>query len=410
MTKEIKVVMGANFGDEGKGLMTDYFCHELSKDRRKVLNIRYNGGAQAGHNVVTPDGKQHVFSHFGAGSFSNGVDTYLSEEFILNPILFCRELNELEKLGVKPNVYIHKNCRTTTPYDMLVNQILERSRGENRHDSCGVGINETVERYWLSRENASPHAPTISDIYQKMQNSVWSFESMLKAMVSEYILPRLQILNIILTKDDLKFFESDLVLKNYIIQMNQMLSYCEIVDDDILKEYSGLVFEGGQGLLLDTDYFAFAPHLTNSKTGSYIPKKMLFEAGLQDEDIEFCYVTRSYFTRHGAGPFPTECKKEDLFKENVDEKYNHENEFQGKFRYGYFDEERFIYAFHSDAAYVLDNFPNASSIIAMTHLDETDGAILLPNKKISVEHLSHLKYLGCGETRDYVMTCTRISS
>ena len=56
MEKQIKVVIGANFGDEGKGLMTDYFCNELSANG-SVLNIRHNGGAQAGHTVVTPDGK-----------------------------------------------------------------------------------------------------------------------------------------------------------------------------------------------------------------------------------------------------------------------------------------------------------------------------------------------------------------
>ena len=88
MAKQIKVVIGANFGDEGKGLMTDYFCKRLSESG-SVLNIRFNGGAQAGHTVVVPtlgQQKRHVFSHFGAGSFVNGTDTYLSGNFILNPM------------------------------------------------------------------------------------------------------------------------------------------------------------------------------------------------------------------------------------------------------------------------------------------------------------------------------------
>ena len=62
-------------------------------------------------------------------------------------MIFCRELDELEKLGMKPKVYINRNCRITTPYDMIVNQALERQRGDGRHGSCGLGINETVERY-----------------------------------------------------------------------------------------------------------------------------------------------------------------------------------------------------------------------------------------------------------------------
>ena len=84
--KHAFAVIGANFGDEGKGLMTDYFCSQ----NKKSLNIRFNGGAQAGHTVVTPDGKRHVFSHIGSGTFS-GADTYLSEFFTLNPIMFMKE-------------------------------------------------------------------------------------------------------------------------------------------------------------------------------------------------------------------------------------------------------------------------------------------------------------------------------
>ena len=98
-------------------------------------------------------------------------------------------------------------------------------------------------------------------------------------------------------------------MDNFLTQVQEMMSRCVVVDDTIIRNYSGLVFEGAQGLLLDTDYLVFAPHLTSSKTGSYNPKKILLENDLQNEDIEFCYVTRSYFTRHGFGPFPTECDK-----------------------------------------------------------------------------------------------------
>ena len=91
--KKAYAVIGANFGDEGKGLMTDLFCRTDSS----VINIRSNGGAQAGHTVCTSDGKRHIFSHIGSGSFA-GADTYLSEFFILNPMLFSREQREFVQL------------------------------------------------------------------------------------------------------------------------------------------------------------------------------------------------------------------------------------------------------------------------------------------------------------------------
>lgn len=393
MEKEIKAVIGANFGDEGKGLMADYFCHKLAQKGHAVLNIRHNGGAQAAHNVVTPDGKQHVFSHFGSGSFTSDIDTYLSEDYILNPMIFCRELEELEKLGMKPKVYINRNCRITTPYDMIVNQALERQRGDGRHGSCGLGINETVERY---RAGVGATIGEFSDA----PYGLW--DAALFRCRNEYFLNRIKALSLLLTDEEITRLCSDIVTTNYVIQLNQMLNYCTLVDDSIIKNYSGIVFEGAQGLLLDTDYFPFAPHLTSSKTGSHNPKKILLETGLQNEKIEFCYVTRSYFTRHGYGPFPTECDSSELFGATVEEKQNKENEFQGKFRYGYFDADRFSCEFTSDLGHMLRDFSNSEGVIAVTHLDETGGFILCPEGKFPAEKLDSLKYESFGETRDDV--------
>ncbi len=76
-----RAVIGANFGDEGKGLITDY----LAQTGGDVV-VRFNGGAQAGHTVVTPEGRRHVFSHFGSGSFAE-LPTFFSQHTIVNPIL-----------------------------------------------------------------------------------------------------------------------------------------------------------------------------------------------------------------------------------------------------------------------------------------------------------------------------------
>ena len=81
--KNVRIVIGANFGDEGKGLMTDYFCSQ-APPTEGVLNVRFNGGAQAGHTVVAPDGRRHIFGHLGAGSFLPNVATYLTSDFIIN--------------------------------------------------------------------------------------------------------------------------------------------------------------------------------------------------------------------------------------------------------------------------------------------------------------------------------------
>ena len=91
--KDIKIVIGANFGDEGKGLMTDYFSQKPNS-----IVVCSNGGAQRGHTVTTSDGIRHVFHHFGSGTF-NHASTYLSEDFIVNPIFIVPLLKKAAIMG-----------------------------------------------------------------------------------------------------------------------------------------------------------------------------------------------------------------------------------------------------------------------------------------------------------------------
>src|ERR1700675_846017 len=95
MTKAIAII-GANYGDEGKGLITDYLA---ATSLKTTVVVRANGGAQAGHTVITPDKTRHIFSHFGAGLFS-GSDTYLAKHFVCNPILFWKEEKQLVARGL----------------------------------------------------------------------------------------------------------------------------------------------------------------------------------------------------------------------------------------------------------------------------------------------------------------------
>ena len=141
--KDIKIVIGANFGDEGKGLMTDYFCAAAPSQALVVLS---NGGAQRAHTVVTPEGYRHVFRHIGSGSFVD-ADTWMCKHFIVNPVIFIQEYRKLAKHGIiNFNIYMDPRCKLTTIFDMLINQVIEINRGTNKHGSCGIGVYETVYR------------------------------------------------------------------------------------------------------------------------------------------------------------------------------------------------------------------------------------------------------------------------
>ena len=87
MRQSCSIVIGAGFGDEGKGHYVDILCN-----RPNTLNVRFNGGAQASHTVVTPDGERYPFSNVGAGTFT-GAATYLSAYYLVNPVYFVLELS-----------------------------------------------------------------------------------------------------------------------------------------------------------------------------------------------------------------------------------------------------------------------------------------------------------------------------
>ena len=122
-----RIVIGANYGDEGKGTVTANLTNDSVINNEKVLNILTNGGAQRGHSIIKNTGEDvnvfHTFQHFGSGTY-HGADTYYSCYFILNPMQFVKEYNELL---IKPkNIYRDYNCRWSTPYDSFANLIEEQ--------------------------------------------------------------------------------------------------------------------------------------------------------------------------------------------------------------------------------------------------------------------------------------------
>ena len=160
-------VIGANFGDEGKGAVT---AHLVGAAPATSIVGRFNGGAQAGHTVVTPR-RRHVFHHFGSGTLA-GAASFLSRHFIVNPFLWEKERDELghAELLVDPSAML------TTPFDMLLNQVAERKRGDGRHGSCGIGINETVTRCQSLMTSAGMTRDTdqLRDTLIRIRTHAWS--------------------------------------------------------------------------------------------------------------------------------------------------------------------------------------------------------------------------------------------
>lgn len=382
----VKIVTGANFGDEGKGYMTDYFANEAKEQNKSCLVVCHNGGSQKGHTVISPSGLRHIFHHFGSGNIA-GADTYISKDFIVNPIIFNKEYEDLKRKGIVTKTFVHKDCLFTTPFDMLINQIIESSRGKDRHGSCGLGVNETIVR------NNSMNTFTIYDMY-KMPN--YLTKVLLDIISTYYLMGRLNQLKIesIPTEWVEILSKKDNIIENYIDDLYTMMSRIEIVDDSIFDKYEYVIFEGAQGLLLDQNNMEYFPHLTPSNTGLTNPVNMIKDKNVID--IEACYVTRTYMTRHGAGRFDTECKKEDINPNMVD-LTNVPNEFQGILRYGKLDlndlKNRIEKDFDSNRSGL-----NIKKSLAVTHINEYG----IDEEKVREVFNGYKFYLSDGMTRNSV--------
>lgn len=321
-------VIGANFGDEGKGFIVNNLSRELIFKNINLIVVRTNGGSQAGH-TVEDKGLKHVFHHFGSGTFQF-VDTYLSKEFIVNPIMFKEEFMELNKFIFsysKLREIVHPDARVTTPYDMIVNQALESIRDNNRHGSCGLGINETIVR------NKNKHF----ELKVKDLSDIKYVKYLLNQIKQNYIPKRLKDLDIYDRLDDRNSYylidEDNFIQNKFIEDCEFFIKSIDIRDYQYLTPYldkGNLIFENAQGLLLDKNS-VFYPHVTPTKTGLTYPIGILKELNYKGE-IKSIYVTRPYITRHGAGYLPNECKQTDLYQ-NIKDETNIPNEWQGSLRF-----------------------------------------------------------------------------
>lgn len=143
--EKVTLIAGLGYGDEGKGTIVDWLAREDGAN----LVVRYNGGAQAAHNVVA-GGRHHAFAQLGSATFS-GVPTLLSRHVLVNPIALFAEARHLAAIGVPDPlslVSVEAGARVTTPIHVAANRLRELAR-TGRHGSCGMGIGETMED-WLS--------------------------------------------------------------------------------------------------------------------------------------------------------------------------------------------------------------------------------------------------------------------
>ena len=353
MVKTANVVIGANYGDEGKGLMTDYFASHGDNG----LVIRFNGGCQAGHTVTTPDGRRHVFAHFGSGTFA-GAATYLSRHFAVNPVLYRKErMRLMPLLTAAPKIFVDERAPVTTFFDMLVNQLVEEKRGAGRHGSCGMGFGETIGRH---------EDGTFDLVVRDLLDEV-ALREKLVAIRDKHLPARCWALDVPDFGQHHALCTTDVLVDAFIEAAQEFLTDVILVRSagSAIASFDNLVFEGAQGLLLDQDRGAF-PHVTRSSTGIVNALDVAQEADLAA--LAVTYATRAYLTRHGAGPLAHElpCKP----YEGVVDLTNQPNAYQGSLRFAHLDHDQLAQAIRVDLADSIGTGVAVSAKLAVSCLDQ----------------------------------------
>lgn len=335
-----QAVIGLGFGDEGKGLVTDYLCSLASHP----LVVRFSGGQQAGHTVVL-DGKRHVFSNFGAGTL-RGATTFWSKTCTFDPVGVMNELEVLKSLGCTPLLIIHPDSPVTTPFDKYQDQNSPLCR---KHGTCGVGVGQTWQR------EADHYHIRVRDLL-----SPTALEIKLKQLKNHYYKKDV---NCDIFLEDVKSIREDLSKFDGYFDMRSHWS--EVQDGNI-------IFEGSQGVLLD-QRDGFFPNVTRSNVGLN---------GLEGVFLNgLVFVTRAYQTRHGNGPMTGTEIPIDL-KEDKKET-NQTNQYQGEFRKSILDLDLLSYAIDSQKKY--QKSATEVAILAITCLD----------------HLNEYKFLSEGKVVEF---------
>ncbi|MGA5307461.1 adenylosuccinate synthetase [Micromonospora taraxaci] len=327
-------VVDLGFGDAGKGTVVDWLC----ATRPVHTVVRFNGGAQAAHNVVLRDGRHHTFAQFGAGTFHSGVGTHLSRHVVVDPLALAAEADHLATVGVTDaldRLTVDGEALLATPYHRAANRAREIARGADRHGSCGLGVGEAVA-YGLAHPD---DAPRVADCHSPalLRRRLTVLRDRLTAELGPLDAPPVE--------DCLPAYTG-------------FAGRVAIVDRSWLANAlrSGTcVFEGAQGVLLD-EWHGFHPYTTWSTTTFANADSLLAEAGLPG-DVTRVGVLRVVTTRHGAGPLVTEDPNLPLA-----DPHNPTNPWQGRFRFGHFDAVAHRYALA--AAGGVDG-------LALTHLDLT---------------------------------------
>lgn len=277
------VVVGAQWGDEGKGKIVDFLTEKAD------VVARYQGGHNAGHTVVI-NNEKFILHLIPSGILHSGKICLIGNGVVVDPAALIEEMNGLKKRGIDidRNLFLSKNAHLIMPYHMAIDEESERSKGTKKIGTTGRGIGPTyVDKMarigirvadllypWVFREKLTANLSNINNLLECLYRAS-KFE--VEDIYSEYM--------------------------GYAERLSGYIADTDIIINRMISENKNILFEGAQGTMLDIDHGTY-PYVTSSSaiaggacTGLGVgPTKITGVLG----------VAKAYTTRVGGGPFPTE--------------------------------------------------------------------------------------------------------
>jgi adenylosuccinate synthase len=276
------VVLGTQWGDEGKGKAVDYLA-----DRMDFV-VRYQGGNNAGHTIIA-EGRELKLQLIPSGILYPHITSVIADGVVVDPAVLLAEMDQLREAGVDPDrLRISLNAHLIMPYHLELEKVTQRFLGKNALGTTKRGIGPAYA------DRAARVGIRVQDLYdedilrEKLEVVLWEKNQILTKIYNRMAMRAEKV-----TEDYLVFAER---LRPYVADTAKLL-------DDALRAGKHLLLEGAQGTMLDLDHGTY-PFVTSSTP---VAGYALASAGIGPRHVDRVVgITKAYVTRVGSGPFPTE--------------------------------------------------------------------------------------------------------
>lgn len=280
------VVVGTQWGDEGKGKITDYLAEGAD------VVARYQGGNNAGHTILI-DNKKYKLTMVPSGIFNHNKVCVIGNGMVINPKALIEEINYIQENGFSTeNLKISDRAHVIMPYHIVLDALEETRKGDNKIGTTGKGIGPCY------MDKAARNGIRIADLMDAEE-----FEQKLRRLVVE----KNQVIEQVFGGEPLN---ADSIVEEYLAYAEVLRSYVtdtSVVLNDAIDAGNKVLFEGAQGVMLDIDQGTY-PFVTSSNPSA---GGVCIGSGVGPSKIQQVIgVAKAYTTRVGDGPFPTEQNNE----------------------------------------------------------------------------------------------------